>query len=197
MSWYDYLNPVTDISYLTSTGQYDPTNDARGAQMSNAAAAGTLGDMGTAGMGAMGAQLNGVDSYLQGQMRGQNSVSAEQLRQGLQQNLATQQAMAAGAAPQNQAMAARNAAQNMASLGYGMSGQQAVAGLQERQNAAQQLGSNILGARGQDVNAATGGYGVAAQGYGSTLQNPQKTPWSALLGGAGAAAGLAAKGGGS
>jgi hypothetical protein len=124
--------------------------------------------------------LNDAMKYQQGLMQGQNSVSAEQLRQGMQQGLAAQRSMAAGAAPQNAAMAARTAAMQMGRLGYGLSGQQSLAGLQERNMAAQnygQLGSALgqlqLGARGQDVNAALGSRQNAIAGYHDV--NPEPT----------------------
>jgi|SRR5882757_1415570 len=98
---------------------------------------------------------------------GENSVSALQLRQGLDQNLATQRSMAAGANPQNAAMAARNAAMNMGRSAYGMTGQQAVAGLQERNQAQQNLAQLLGTMRGQDVNAALGSRGNAINGYGA------------------------------
>lgn len=194
-------NPVNwvngkNVGYLTDTGQYDPTNGARTSLTGNAGQANQLGQMGAGNYGAATYQLGQANNFLNGQMQGQNSVSAEQLRQGLQQNLAAQQSQAAGASPQNAAMAARNAAQNMASLGYGMSGQAATAGLQERQNAAQQLSQNYLGMGNQAVAAATGGYGAANQGYGSAIQNPQKTPASALLSAASAAGSMGMQGGG-
>lgn len=104
---------------------------------------------------------------------GKNSVSAEQLRQGLQQNLATQRSMAAGANPQNAAMAARNAAMNMNRSAYGMTGQQAVAGLQERNQATQNLAQLLGTMRGQDVNAALGSRGNAINGYGANAFGQQ------------------------
>lgn len=109
---------------------------------------------------------------------GQDSVSAEQLRQGLQQGQAAQQSMAAGAAPQNQAMAARTAALGMGRLSAGMAGQQAAAGLQERQQAMNQqmqiqgmLQQGIQGQRGQELQAALGGQQNALGGYGGIEQN--------------------------
>ena len=123
----------------------------------------------------LGAQGMGALSNLQALANGQNSVSAEQLRQGLQSNLANQQSMAAGASPNNAAMAARNAAQNMGRLGYGMAGQQAVAGLQER-NQAQGQYANLLGTlRGQDLQGSLGGLNAATGAYGGGL-NGQRDP---------------------
>jgi hypothetical protein len=78
-------------------------------------------------------------------------------------------------------MAARNAANNMARLGYGLSGQQALAGLQERQQA-QQAYANLLGqARGQDVQAAPGGYNTAASSYGGGLNGSREPSNSAQI----------------
>lgn len=104
-------------------------------------------------------------SGLQAIAQGQNSVSAEQLRQGLQQNLAAQRSLAAGASPRNSAMAARTASIQSGRLGAGLAGQQAVAGLQERNQAQTQYG-NLLGSlRGQDLSAALGSRQNAMQGY--------------------------------
>lgn len=124
-------------------------------------AQGNYGQLTQQGMGA----LNGLAATA----NGQNSVSAEQLRQGLQTNLAQQQSLAAGASPQNAAMAARQAAANSAKLGYGLSGQQAVAGQAER-NAAQGQYASLLGSmRGQDLQGTLGGYGAATGAYSDGL----------------------------
>lgn len=126
------------------------------------------------------AGLNQSIAALQAQANGQNSVSAEQLRQGNQQAQASQMSLAAGASPSNAAMAARRAAMNTAQLQYGLSGQQAVAGLQERNQAQQALAQLQLGQAGQNLQGTLGGYGVSNQGYGVALGNPQKT-WGQLL----------------
>lgn len=145
-----------------------------------------FGDQGAANYNAMTGQLGGTYgqlgdalNYQRGLMMGQNSVSQEQLRQNLQQGLAAQQSMAAGASPQNAAMAATNAAINMGRLSAGLAGQQALAGLQERNMAAQnygQLGSALgqlqLGQRGQDQNVALGGYQQSLAANQAILQGP-------------------------
>jgi hypothetical protein len=113
-------------------------------------------------------QGDALRAQLGRQMSGQESLSGEQLRQGLQQNVAAQQSMAAGARGGNQAMAARGAAMNSANLGAGLAGQQAMAGIAERQAAAQGLGA----LRGQDLQATLGGRGQAIQGYGITAGDP-------------------------
>jgi hypothetical protein len=109
-----------------------------------------LADRGTTGYGQSMGHLGRI-------MRGEESLSGEQLRQGLQQNVAGQQAMAAGARPGNAAMAARTAQNNAAMMGAGLAGQQATAGIQERQGAASQLGNlglqGALGGRGQAIDA--------------------------------------------
>lgn len=112
-----------------------------------------------AGNYAQGTQnLNQSADYLRSIASGQHSVSAEQLRQGLQQNLAAQQSMAAGAPAQNQAMAARQAMMNSGRLGAGLAGQQALAGLQERQQAQQALSQQYLQQRQQDLQGTLTGY---------------------------------------
>lgn len=103
---------------------------------------------------------------LRRQASGQDSLSSEQLRQGLQQNLASQRSMAAGASPGNSAMAARNAAMNMGRAASGMSGAAATAGIQERRAAQDALSQMILQQRGQDLQGALGSRQNAISGYG-------------------------------
>lgn len=97
---------------------------------------------------------------------GQDSLSAEQLRQGLQQNLAAQRSMAASASPQNAVMASRNAMNNANRAGIGMSGQAATAGIQERAAAEQALAKILLEKRQQDAQVALGSRQNAISGYG-------------------------------
>lgn len=108
---------------------------------------------------------------------GQDSLSREQLRQGVQQNQAAQSSMAAGASPQNAAMAARTAAIQSARIGSGMSGAAALAGIQERQAANQGLANMILQQRGQDANVALQGRQNALAGFGAytTPMTPEKS----------------------
>lgn len=131
------------------------------------AAAGGFADQGQVGYNALGAQGRDALAGLQAQARGQNSVSAEQLRQGLAQMYAQQQSAAAGASPQNAAGAARTAAIQMGRAGQGMAGQQALAGLQERQQAQQAYAGLLQGLRQQDLNAALGSRQTAVQGFGA------------------------------
>lgn len=197
------------FEWLTGTGKYDPTKKDRAGlnqqiQLGNRAGD-WAGDYATRLQDEFGQdnkQLQGTYgslgdamNYQRGLMTGQNSVSAEQLRQSLGQSLAAQQSMAAGAAPQNAAMAARTAARNQAMLGSGLAGQQALAGLQERNQAAamygnlgQALGQLQLGARGQDItgsNQARGNqisaYGNGANAYGTAIGHPQQTTGQNLL----------------
>lgn len=117
-----------------------------------------------ASYGSLGHRGNAVLDRLDATARGQNSMAAEQLRQGLQQNIAGQQSMAAGARPANAAMAARTASMNAARMGSGFAGQQAMAGIAERQAADAQLGSMLGALRGQDAQVALGGRSTAMQG---------------------------------
>jgi hypothetical protein len=126
------------------------------------------------GLGQRGA---GALDMLQGQAMGQNSISAEQLRQGLQQQQAAQMSMAAGASPRNAAGAARTAAIQMGRAGAGLAGQQALAGLQERAQAQQAYGNLIQGLRGQDLQAALGSRQNAIAGYGAQNAGAAEKSW--------------------
>lgn len=132
-----------------------------------AAKSGQFADSSQANYNQLGTRGNTSLDALQAIANGQNSVSAEQLRQGLQQQLGQQQSMAAGASPQNAAMAARTAAIQSARLGSGLAGQQAVAGLQERNQAQQNYAGLLQGLRGQDANTALGARNTAVAGYGA------------------------------
>jgi len=204
MSWLDYVpglgipgvGNVTDIPGALGGLTNRPGDANRGLLNQQAAQAGNFAGVGEANYANMTAQGQSALDYLRQLSQGQNSVSAEQLRQGLQQNLASQQSMAASASPQNAAMAARTAAMQMGRLGYGMSGQQAIAGLQERNQAMQNYASLLQGMRGQDVNAALGSRQNAISGYGTGVQNPGQSTleqWAPILNAGASAAGMAAK----
>lgn len=107
--------------------------------------------------------------YLQRIARGEESVSAMQLGQSLQKNQAAQQSMAAGARPGNAAMAARTAAMTAGRQGAGLAGQQAVAGLQERQQAQMALQQALLQQRQQELTATNTGRSQAMGGWGTAL----------------------------
>jgi hypothetical protein len=121
---------------------------------------------GESGYHRRGNDLNDVRSQLKRYADGQDSVSREMLRQGAQQNYAAQRSMAAGAAPSNATMAARTAANNMNRTNYGMSGQAAVAGMQERQAAAKLLADVTAQQRQQELQAALGSRQNAVNAYG-------------------------------
>lgn len=193
MAWWEYAIPGWNAYKIAKDINATPEGAKQGlaelrnqAQQSSAFADQAQGNYGKATnqLGATYGKLGDSMDYLGGVMRGQNSVSAEQLRHGMQQGVAAQRSMAASASPQNAAMAARTAAMQMGRLGAGLAGQQAVAGLQERNQAAQQygqlgsaLGQLQLGARGQDVNAAVNSRDAAMRGLGGYLNNPQNQSW--------------------
>ena len=148
--------------------------------------------------------LGKENAALRGQIgdiaNGKNSISAEQLRQGLQQNIAGQQAMAAGARGGNQAMMARQAMMNAGRMGSGMAGQQALAGIQERQAAMQSLGNMQAQQRQMELQAALQSRQNAMQAYGGIEQGRAQrfgamagapTPTETVLGGIQGAAGAA------
>lgn len=149
----------------------DPGADAERARRAQlygqAATSGQFADRNEAGFAQLGAQGRGALAGLQRQAQGKDSVSAQQLRQGLEQMYAQQLSQAAGASPQNAAGAARTAAIQMGRAGQGMAGQQAIAGLQERQQAQQAYANLLQGLRQQELNAALGGRQTAVTGYGA------------------------------
>jgi hypothetical protein len=122
------------------------------------------------GFGAMGKESIAARQHLADQMRGKNSLSAEQLRQGLQQQLAMQQSMAASARPANAAMAARTAMIQGGRAASGLAGQQAMAGIAERNAAAQNLNTALSQQRALEMQAAIQGRANSIQGY-SNIEN--------------------------
>lgn len=87
-------------------------------------------------------QVQGADElarFHQQNMEGQNSISALQLREAADRGMGQQMAAAAAAQPGNSAMAQRLAMINMGRIGSGLAGQQAMAGIAERNAAAQSL----------------------------------------------------------
>jgi hypothetical protein len=206
MSWYDYLDgsalfngvtgssPTQAAEYLTGTGADDPTNGPRAGLNQIAQNQQAFGQQAQNNYNASTGQANQTIGDLRDIASGKNSVSAIQLQQAAQANQAQQASMAAAASPNNQAMAARNAMMNAGRIGYGLAGQQSLAGIQERNAATGQLAGFLNAQRGQDVNAALGAGGNAVNAYGQQVQNPQKTTGQQLLNaGVGLASAAAAK----
>jgi len=186
MSWYDDLGKDYPVPGIGVPGDSDPQyadfggrafkwlDQDPGAEAEKlrkqqlygqAGQAGSFANFGQAGYSQLGQQGNGALAALQRQAQGQDSVSAEQLRQAMQANLAQQRSLAAGASPQNAAMAARTAAIQSGRINAGMAGQQATAGLAERNQAQQQYGQLLQGLRQQDLNAALGSRQTAVSAY--------------------------------
>lgn len=160
-----------------------------------------FGDAGEQGFGQLGAESAGVRERLGRIATGQDSISAEQLRQGLQQNLAGMRSMAASAPPQNAAMAARTAMMTGGRQAAGMAGQQAIAGIAERQAADQSLGNMLgqqrnlelqaaLGGRGQALGALGGIMGDQTNRYGIQQGSQEPSGWEKALGAGMGIAGL-------
>jgi hypothetical protein len=182
-SWWDKVRPDvgepgdSNPQYFDFGGRalkwldQDPGAEAekqrKAALYGQAGAAGGFADAAQQGYANYGAQGQTALDALRRQATGQDSVSAEQLRQSLAQNLAQQRSLAAGASPRNSAMAARPASIQSGRLGSGMAGQQAIAGMQERQQANSQYGQLLQGLRGQDLNASLGSRQNAITGYGA------------------------------
>lgn len=181
------------LGYDLGIGAGDPNNPYRNALNANAQAMGGFGQQWGNAYNANQGGINNTIGALGAVANGQNSVSAEQLRQGLQQSQAQQMSMAAGAAPQNQAMAARTAMMNAGNAASGMMGQQAVAGLQERQGALNTMAQLQAQQAQMNMQGALGAYGGVNQAYGSILGTPQQTWGQYALGALGGAAAAGAK----
>lgn len=178
------VEKVTD----ESQGAVDQRNNIN----AQSAAASGFANEGQAGYGAMTQEAQASRDYLRRVATGQEpSLAGEQLRQGLQQNVAAQRSMAASAAPGNAAMAARTAAMQTGRLGAGMSGAAALAGMQERQAAQQALADMIMKQRGQDMQVGLGSRQNAITGYGGVT--PEKSFGDKYLQAISAGAGLASK----
>ena len=119
-----------------------------------AGAAGAFAGRGEAGFDQVGGELNQSADWLRKVASGQESVSREQLRQSAEQNVAAQRSMALGAAPRDAAMAMFGASRNAGEIGSGLAGQQAIAGLQERQQAQRALADLLLQRRQQEMQVA-------------------------------------------
>lgn len=184
MSWTKYLNPGYYIGELTKPGELSPDDAARKKLLEEQAAkAGDLADYGQGGFMSLSADADSARAALRDQMTGKVSFAGEQLRQGLQQNQAAQRSLAASAAPQNAAMAARTAAINSARMGSGLAGQQALAGIAERNAAARAYADATLAQRQQELNAALGSRQNAMTGYGAGQPFvPQPTAIQQLVG---------------
>lgn len=157
MSWY---------KPWTWTDQSQQATDQIANQNDQGNRSSDFADTGQQGFGQLGTEAAAQRAALQRLATGQDSYSAEQLRQGLGQNVAAQRSMAAGGAPSSAPMMAMIASQNAARLGSGLAGQQALAGIAERQAAQKALADMILQQRQQDLQAALQGRATAVNAYG-------------------------------
>jgi hypothetical protein len=82
------------------------------------------------------------------------SLAQIQLKQGMDSNIAAQNALAASGGPSNAAFASRQAMQNAAASGQALAGQSAALRAQEYQQAMSQMGQATAQARAQDLAAA-------------------------------------------
>ncbi len=171
----------------------DSAKQQRGELQNQANQADSFRDYTSTSAGALGTELGADRERMRRRALGQDSLSAEQLRQGLQQQQSAQMSMAAGASPQNSAMAARTAAMMTGRNQAQMSGQAALAGIQERMSAEKQLSDMLLQQRQQDVQGTLG----AGQNAINALsgQKPEGS-WLDKWGGAIAAGAGYASGGG-
>jgi hypothetical protein len=149
-------------------GESQSTKQKRIDLNNQGAAAAVLSDAASGGYQQLGNEASANRARLDDQATGRVSLSGEQLRQGLQQNMSAQRSMAASASPANAAMAARTAAIQGGRMGMGMSGQAATAGIQERRSAQDAINNSLMQQRQQDANVALGSRQNAISGYGGT-----------------------------
>jgi hypothetical protein len=158
-------------------GSGDPSNPYRNALQANAQALGGFGGQWGNAYNANQAGINNTLGQFQNLANGQDSVSMEQARQNMAQAQAQQMSMAAGASPQNAAMAQRQAMMNSGNLAAGISGQQVLAGLQERQAALNAMAQLQAQQAQMNMTGALGAYGSANQAYGQNMGTPQQSWW--------------------
>lgn len=177
MSWY---------KPWTWGDESESATQKRGELNTQGRAASGFAGLSQSNVGELGNEARDARGMLRDQATGKTSLSAEQLRQGLQQLYSTQRSMAAGASSANAPMAARTAAINAGRAGVGMSGQAAMAGIAEQQAAAKALQDAILQQRAQDMNAALGSRQNAISAYGGvTPEGSFLDKWgNAIVGGA-------------
>jgi hypothetical protein len=161
--------------------------DKRDAQNAQGNAASGFADTGQANYDVMTNEARGAREQLRDIASGKVSLSKEQLRQGLNRNAGAMQSMASSAAPGDTG-AARMAMLQTARLGSALSGQQAMAGIAEREAATRALNEAITSARGQDMQVALGSRQNATNAYGGV--KPEGSfidKWgNAIVGGMGA-----------
>jgi len=173
------FNPISAIKSAAKWYDENTNRDKQGNLQSlneQSGLAGGFADSSQGRFGTLGEALGGETDYLRKVARGEESVSRMQLGQALQKNQAAQQSMAAGARPGNAAMAARNAAMNAGRQGAGLAGQQAVAGIQERQQAQRALTDALMQQRQQELSATQGARGQAIGGYGTGFSGAMQQP---------------------
>lgn len=172
------LGPVRRGFQVANQSPGDDAERARKALLNQQAqAAGNFANMGETGYTSLGYEAALERERLRRLAMGQDSMSSEQLRQGLAQQVAAQRSMAAGAAPSMQGMAARTAMMNANRANTAFAGQQALAGIAERQAAAKALSDAITAQRGQDIQVALGSRNTAVQGYGAGNAGEREKAW--------------------
>jgi hypothetical protein len=178
MGWFDYTPPGFIIDKGKKAIEWGKKQTEEGGYFGDPAgtkfrfgqgeAAGQFAGEGERGFRKLGHESALQRRYMEDIARGRESVSAMQLKNALGQNVAGQQAMAASARPGQGAMGARSAMMNAGRMGAGLAGQQATAGIQERQSAQNALNNMLLQQRAQDMqvalNSRSNALGINPQG---------------------------------
>lgn len=205
MSWYDWVIPAYGaskwaveqipgasdaIKKVTNkvkglTDESDSATQQRENLNKQAGQAGSFADELQRGYSGITGEGQDARGFLRDQAMGKNSLSAEQLRQGLQQQQAQMQSTAAGAPATSAPMAARTAMLGMGRAASGMAGQSAMAGVAERAAAQKAWADAIAQQRQQDLQGALQARQSAISGYQDiTPDKSTMEKWAAPLTGA-------------
>lgn len=154
--WYRGAKRKLGEGWDWATGEGGPLGDPAGTEFrqQQGGLASSFAGQGEQGFRSLGDEAGMQRKYMEDIARGRESVSAGQLKDALGQNVAGQQAMAASARPGQGPMAARGAMMNAGRMGAGLAGQQATAGIQERQSAQNALNQMLMTQRQQELQAA-------------------------------------------
>lgn len=141
--------------------------DPRGDLRREGTAASDFANRAEHGFATRGTGMQYVADRLDKQARGDDLQSTAMLNAALQKIQNQQRSAVSGAAPSNQAMAARNAMRNMADASAGAAGDAARAGIMERHSANQALGALLGNMRAQDLQAILGSRGQGINAFGT------------------------------
>jgi hypothetical protein len=149
-----YIDPAAAAQASARGQMQGAIGNLQGAGQGNAAAQGLVGGMGMANSQQVRGQEQGLAGLLtQGALGGGPSAAQAQFQSSLDQNIAAQHALAAGARGQGAAAAMRGATNQGVQLGLQSQAQAAALRAQEQQAAQAALGNVLGNTRAGDINS--------------------------------------------